>query len=101
METGRSSVELANALNRALNEGGTDAILPFYSEGVEWYMPDGWLEREVYRGASTRCAARSRGTGVPIEQPVALIVTFRDGLVARVDSFFAWDEARKAAGIRP
>ena len=42
-------------------------------------------------------SGKSKGTGIPAEQPVALIATFRDGLISHVDSFFDWDEARVAA----
>jgi ketosteroid isomerase-like protein len=134
MDVGRNNLELARTINRAFNEGGTEAVVPYYSEEFEWHMPDGWLEKDVYRGRDGirelanawfgqfdeyrwdeielseidadrilglyQMRGTSKGSGVPAEQPIGLILTFREGLIVRVDSFFGWDEARSAADVR-
>ena len=41
--------------------------------------------------------ARGRGSGVDIEQPLVMVVWFRDGKVARIQSFLDRDQANEAA----
>ena len=128
-----SNLEVAAAVNRALNEEGTEGILRFYAEDCEWHMPAGWVEQNVYRGREGVRAlsdswfgqfddyrweqkeltelddgrvlglysmqGRSKVSGVPIEQQVGGLFTFRDGLVIRAEAFFSWEDARAAAGL--
>jgi ketosteroid isomerase-like protein len=44
---------------------------------------------------------RGRGSGVPLHQELAQLVTFRDGLVIRDRNFMSWDEGLRAAGLEP
>ena len=44
---------------------------------------------------------RGRASGVPLEQKVAQLLTAREGLVAREQSFFSWEEGMRAAGLDP
>ena len=44
--------------------------------------------------------ARGRGSGLALDSPVAYMFEFRDGLLARGESFFDHDEALAAAGER-
>jgi hypothetical protein len=44
---------------------------------------------------------RGRGSGVPLDQELAQLVTFRDGLVIRDRNFMSWDEGLRAAGLEP
>jgi ketosteroid isomerase-like protein len=45
--------------------------------------------------------AQARASGVPLEQEFAQVATVRDGLVARDQTFFSWQEALGAAGVDP
>jgi ketosteroid isomerase-like protein len=45
--------------------------------------------------------ARARASGVPLEQTVGQLLTVRDGLVTREQSFFSWEEGMRAAGLDP
>ena len=44
---------------------------------------------------------RARASGVLLEQKVAQLLTAREGLVAREQSFFSWEEGMRAAGLDP
>jgi ketosteroid isomerase-like protein len=44
---------------------------------------------------------RARASGVLLDQKVAQLLTAREGLVAREQSFFSWDEGMRAAGLDP
>ncbi len=41
----------------------------------------------------------SRDTGEEVAIPYAHLATFRDDVVARIDAYADWDEARAAAGV--
>ena len=43
--------------------------------------------------------ARGLGSGVPVEMPLAFIVEFREGRLARASTYLSHDQARVAAGI--
>ena len=45
--------------------------------------------------------ARARASGVPLEQTVGQLLTVRDSLVTREQSFFSWEEGMRAAGLDP
>jgi ketosteroid isomerase-like protein len=45
--------------------------------------------------------SRARTSGVPLEQTVGQLLTVREGLVAREQSFFSWEEGMRAAGLDP
>jgi ketosteroid isomerase-like protein len=45
--------------------------------------------------------SRARGSGVTLEEEFAELNTARDGLVARHQAFFSWDEGLRAAGLDP
>jgi ketosteroid isomerase-like protein len=40
-----------------------------------------------------------KDSGTEVEQAIAYVAEFRDGLVARVDVFFSWEAALEAAGL--
>jgi ketosteroid isomerase-like protein len=44
---------------------------------------------------------RARTSGVSLEQEYAQLVTTREGLVTRDESWFRWDEGLRAAGLDP
>jgi ketosteroid isomerase-like protein len=44
---------------------------------------------------------RGRSSGVPLEQELAQLVTFRHGLVIRDQTFMSWEEGLRAAGLEP
>jgi hypothetical protein len=44
---------------------------------------------------------RGVGGGVPLDQPLAQLVTVRDGLVIRDQNFDSWDAGLRAAGLDP
>jgi hypothetical protein len=44
---------------------------------------------------------RGRSSGVPLEQELAQLVTFRRGLVIRDQNFMSWEEGLRAAGLEP
>ena len=46
-----------------------------------------------------RMRVRGRGSGVPVETPMASIHDLRDGKISRVRVFFDLDEAFKAVGL--
>ncbi|MGH2838944.1 MAG: hypothetical protein ACRDJY_11450 [Thermoleophilaceae bacterium] len=43
--------------------------------------------------------ARGRGSGAPVENEYAHILTLREGLCVRVDGFPGWKQALAAAGL--
>ncbi len=43
----------------------------------------------------------ARASGVPLETEVAQLVTMRDGLVTRDQTFFSWGDGLRAAGLEP
>ena len=45
--------------------------------------------------------ARGGVSGIQLEQPVAQLVTAREGLVTRDVHFFTWEEGLRAAGVDP
>jgi ketosteroid isomerase-like protein len=45
--------------------------------------------------------AEARTSGVPLEQEFAQLVTVRDGLITRDQTFFSWQEGLRAAGLDP
>jgi hypothetical protein len=45
--------------------------------------------------------AQARASAVLLEQEFAQLVTVRDGLVTRDQTFFSWDEGLRAAGLDP
>jgi ketosteroid isomerase-like protein len=44
---------------------------------------------------------RGRVSGVPLDQELAQLVTLRDGLVIRDQTFWSWEEGLRAAGLEP
>jgi ketosteroid isomerase-like protein len=44
---------------------------------------------------------RARSSGVQLEQEYAQLVTVREGLVTRDESWFRWEEGLRAAGLDP
>jgi ketosteroid isomerase-like protein len=40
-----------------------------------------------------------KGSGLPVELSVGLVLTFDEGLIRRADTYFSWDEAREAVGV--
>ena len=44
---------------------------------------------------------RGRGSGVPLDQELAQLVTLRNGLVIRDQVFTAWEQGLRAAGLQP
>jgi ketosteroid isomerase-like protein len=44
---------------------------------------------------------RGRASGVPLEEEMAQLVTVRDGLVIRDQTFNSWQEGLRAAGLEP
>lgn len=44
---------------------------------------------------------RGRGSGALLHQDLAQLVTLRDGLVVRDQTFTSWDEGLQAAGLEP
>ena len=49
--------------------------------------------------ALVKFIARGRESGVPLNQPFALVVSFHGGLIARMDSYFNRAEALEAVGL--
>jgi ketosteroid isomerase-like protein len=47
-----------------------------------------------------RVVGRGAGSGVPIDQPIAILGTFKGGKLVRGESFTSRDEALEAAGLR-
>jgi ketosteroid isomerase-like protein len=43
----------------------------------------------------------ARASGIPLVQELAQLVTLRDGLVVRDQTFLSWDEGMQAAGLDP
>ena len=60
-------------------------------------------ERVLDAGERVLGIGRVRGTGIgsgaEVEVPLALLCTFRDGLIVRVEEYLSPDEALKAAGL--
>jgi ketosteroid isomerase-like protein len=44
---------------------------------------------------------RGRASGVPLDENLAQLVTLRDGLVVRDQTFWSWEEGLRAAGLEP
>jgi ketosteroid isomerase-like protein len=44
---------------------------------------------------------QARASGIPLEQELAQLVTLRDGLIVRDQTFFSWEEGLRAAGLKP
>jgi ketosteroid isomerase-like protein len=57
---------------------------------------DGGDERVVWL---YRIVGRGKGSGVPVDQPVAIIWTLREGLIWRGRAYLDHGEALKAAGL--
>ncbi len=49
--------------------------------------------------AAVRLSARGRSTGIPVEQRLGQVWSFRDGKVIEVRSFLTYREALQAAGL--
>ena len=45
--------------------------------------------------------SRARGSGVPLEEEYAQLVTLPQGVVTHFQNFFSWEEALRAAGLDP
>jgi ketosteroid isomerase-like protein len=45
--------------------------------------------------------AQARASGVPLEGEIAQLITPREGLIARDQSWYAWEEGLRAAGLDP
>ena len=73
----------------------------FESQDETWESFD--IDAEEFREVGDRVLidghvrARGRGSGVDFEQPLLMVVWFRDGKVARVQSFLDRDQANEAA----
>ena len=48
---------------------------------------------------TVRTAGKGRGSGIELEGDIGHIVTLREGRVARLDTYYRLDDARKAAGL--
>ncbi|HEY2435811.1 MAG TPA: nuclear transport factor 2 family protein [Solirubrobacteraceae bacterium] len=46
----QENVELVRDAFRALNAGGVEAALPFFSPDCAWYTTDRWVDGSAYRG---------------------------------------------------
>jgi ketosteroid isomerase-like protein len=55
-------------------------------------------DRMLFLGFSR---GRARTSGVQLDQEYAQLVTVRDGLVTRDESWFRWEEGLRAAGLDP
>ena len=51
--------------------------------------------------AMSRLVARSRTTGIELEQGVAMVWTLRDGLAIRLDPYATREDALRAVGLEP
>jgi len=49
--------------------------------------------------ASYRALGAGKSSGVPTEMPIFDLLTFRDGLIARRETFYTEAEALEAAGL--
>jgi hypothetical protein len=48
----------------------------------------------------TEAVGRARGSGVPIRQPAAHVLSdFRNGVIGKDRTFLSWDAARKTVGL--
>jgi ketosteroid isomerase-like protein len=82
---------------------GADGIRQFFSD-----LDEPWesfrIDVEEYREIGeqvvcvTRLRAKGRGSGVELDQPVAMALWFRDGKLARAQSFLDLEAAVQAAG---
>jgi ketosteroid isomerase-like protein len=94
---------------QTLGLGGTfrghEGMIDWFSELAEvWgmelepaYVLDLW-DRVLCLGFFRPHALAS---GVELEQELAQLVTVREGLIARDQHFFAWEEGLRAAGLDP
>jgi ketosteroid isomerase-like protein len=82
---------------------GAEGIRQFFSD-----LDEPWesfrVDVEEYREIGeqvvcvTRLRAKGRGSGVELDQPVAMALWFRDGKLARAQSFLDLEAAVEAAG---
>lgn len=71
------------------------AILPLDGLDVEEAIPVGQSDVLLILGFH----ATGGGSGVPVDQPMACLVTLRDGLCAEWRPFLDQEEARREAGL--
>jgi ketosteroid isomerase-like protein len=83
------------------HEGRREALNKLFevwgSELEPAYMLD--LGDRVLNLGSWRTQARA--SGAQLEQEIAQLVTVRDGLIARDQTFFSWEDGLHAAGLDP
>jgi ketosteroid isomerase-like protein len=80
---------------------GANAFLAEWLEGFDQWSID--IEEVVDAGDQVIVVARQRGKarqgGPPVEQRLAQVWTFRDGLIARMNMYADGEEALEAAGL--
>ena len=82
---------------------GHDGLVQLVGEWTENFDDYGWLpERYVEaRGDTVVVLARHGGNakdqGVPVDQPVAGVFRFDNGVIVRMDYFLTWEEALRFA----
>ena len=80
-------------------EDGMRRYFTVLDEPWESFVVDGMEYREVDEQVVCvgRLRAKGRGSGVEFDQPIAMVLWFEDGKIARAQSFLDLDQARAAA----
>jgi ketosteroid isomerase-like protein len=85
---------------------GVDGFLDMWAEAREiWgdeyrFELDDILDLDQYAVVVGRILGRGAASGVPIDQPLAVLCTFQDDKIVRAKSFTSKDEALEALGLR-
>jgi len=96
------------ALPGAVESGsyvGRAGIQRYFSESGDTWEELTVLAEELYDLDGRvlflgHAVGRGLGSGAPVEMPLAFIVEFREGRLARASTYLSHDQARTAAGIK-
>ena len=83
---------------------GRDGVREFFEQWAgtweKWELDlDDWRDLGDRIVALGRVHARGRGSGLDLDQTAAYVFDFREGRLARGESFFSHEEALAAAGL--
>jgi ketosteroid isomerase-like protein len=80
---------------------GVRAWLAGVDENFETWelITDQWHERGETLVVLGRIHARGRGSGIELDQPIAWVADFRDGLLIRLRTFLDHEEALRAGAL--
>lgn len=102
VETELAHDQQALGLSGLRGQAATDQALSELAEVWDWELEPAYIldlgDRVLFLGFNRM---RARASGVELEQEHAQLVALREGLVARDESWFQWEEGLRAAGLDP